>query len=135
MEFLTLSGRTRKVNVTPYLIDWDRKVSGPQKTVKDFLRPYWSHDSVMEEFRCPGSLLRVDLLNLSRGIMIEVSPTKVHATYNPFFHGSLSGYRDVIKRDLEKAHWGEINGYKVIEIVDADFPLTLAWFASQGVDL
>ncbi len=136
MQFTTLNGRPRDVPTAPYAVDWARKVSGPQKAVKDFLRPYWEHGVVLEEFRIPGSKLRVDLLRLdgARGVMVEVSPESSHS-FNAFFHGSLSGFKASLKRDISKARWAELNDLVYCEIVESDFPLTVAAFERQGVIL
>ena len=128
MNCIDLKGRVRRINHAHYLIDWDRKVSGPQKQVKDFLRPHWENDLVVEELRIPGSLLRIDLWNLSKSIMVEVSPVSVHTKYNPFFHGSLAAYRASIKRDLDKARFAEANKLTYIEIEDPSTQLTTEWF-------
>src|SRR4051812_518009 len=98
MLWLTPTGRQVDVSIAPHLIDWDYIVSKPQKAVKDFLRPYWTHKRVLEEFPVPGTKMRVDLLCLSPGpndtdgIVVEVSP-KQHDQFNKFFHGSLAGFR------------------------------------------
>lgn len=131
-----LKGRTCKMPTKPYLIDWDRAVSKPQKAVKDFLWPYWAHDIVLEELRVPHSLLRIDLMNASRGIVIEVSPTATHAIFSEFFHVSTAGWTASLKRDMDKEHWATIiNGFAFVEITDVDFPLTPEVFARQGVTL
>lgn len=136
MNVLNLRGRPAKLNVIKYRIDWDHEVSGPQKVVKDFLHPYWENDLVLEECRIPNSLLRIDLLNLSRSIVVEVSPPKVHATFNPFFHGSLAGYRASIGRDLDKVRFAELNKLTYVEIDDPSTQLNAAWFRdTHGVTL
>ncbi len=121
------------VNVIPYLVDWDRakEVSKPQGKVKQFLRPYWHSHVCLEEFRIPGSLLRVDLLNLTRHLSIEVSPSGSHS-YNPFFHKSRPRFGMTITRELDKAKWLEQNGFKLIEIFEDDFAkLSPEWFLSK----
>lgn len=136
MTILDPKGRPSRFSYKEYLVDWDRKVSGPQKATKDFLKQYWQHDIVLEEARCPRSLLRIDLWNVSRSIVVEVSPRAVHDKYNPFFHGSLAGFRSAIKRDMEKHHWCELNGLALATIKDGDFPLTAAFFQAQfGITL
>ncbi len=139
MVFKTLNGRERDISTKRFQIDWERKVSGPQKQVKDFLRPYWEHGIVFEELVIPaGKRMRVDLLRMDgrpRPIMVEVSPESSHS-YNAFFHGgSLNRFKDALKRDLAKQRWAEINGFDYVEITDTDFPLTEAAFARQGVIL
>jgi hypothetical protein len=122
MLFTDLRGRKRDIPLSRYLIDWDppREVSKPQAAVKAFLRPFWSHKQVVEEFRIPGSKLRLDLYCIPDNLVIEVSPEATHTKYNPFMHGSLSGYRGVMKRDLQKVEWCERNGLTLVTLVDED---------------
>ena len=136
MLFTTLNGRaTRDISITPYLIDWEHAVSKPQKAVKDFLRPYWRLDQVVEELRIPSSRYRVDLCNLSTSVMVEVSPAQHHG-FNPFFHGSVSGWQASLKRDIKKERWAALNGLTYIELDDADLAtLSVELFAERGVIL
>jgi hypothetical protein len=110
-------------------------VSSWQGATKAFLKPYWEHDIVVEELRVPATRWRVDLLNLNKGVMVEVSPESSHS-FNAFFHrGSLNRFKDALKRDLSKQRWAEVNGFSYIELTEADFPLTAEAFARQGVIL
>ena len=87
MKFYSIKGANLvNINITKYLIDWDYVVSKPQKKVKDFLFPFWKSKVVLEEFKLPSpSRSRVDLINLTDRIAIEVSPSGSHS-FNPFFH-------------------------------------------------
>lgn len=135
MVFLDLRGRERDIPVKRYRVDWDRKVSRPQKAAKDFLRPYWEHDIVLEEAPVVGTRSRIDLLNVNKAVMVEVSPESSHS-FNPFFHqGSLNRFKNALKRDLAKADYARINGFTLVELSDTDFPLTPEAFARQGVVL
>lgn len=138
MLFTTLNGRSQQdVKYRQYLIDWDHKVSGPQKAVKDFLRPYWEHKTVLEEMRIPGSKLRCDIVCLANpAAVIEVSPNQ-HFQYNAFLHGSLSGFKQSLKRDLQKEKWARLNGFAYVEITDEDLKagLSVGLFAERGVIL
>ena len=125
MIFKTLNGRDAYMSPTKYRIDWDRVVSGPQKRVKDFLKPYWKNDAVFEEARIPRSLLRIDLLNVSKGIVVEVSPMQ-HSAYHPFFHGSEEGFKQSLKRDLIKAQWAELNNLTYVELCEEDLAAGLS---------
>jgi hypothetical protein len=107
-------------NLKPYLIDWDRKVSGPQKKVKDFLYKYWKNDIICEEFLIKGSLLRLDLINFTKKIVIEVSPRALHVDYNKFMHGGRGGYLKKLQSDAKKLNWAEKNGFIFIELYDED---------------
>ncbi len=129
------SSRQVSLILSEYLIDWDHAVSKPQKAVKDFLRPYWEGRVITEELRIPGSLLRVDLMDWSRHIAVEVSPKGSHS-FNPFFHKNRVKFGAAMGRELGKAEWLEQNGFKLVEIFDEDIPnLSREWFAEQGVEL
>lgn len=121
MRFTKLKGRNLvNVNISKYVIDWDRAVSKPQKTVKDFFFTYWRNHIVLEEFRIPGCLFRIDLLDASTKTIVEISPDKVHLEFNKFMHGSRNGFLKKIKADCAKQEWGERNGFNYIELYDAD---------------
>ncbi len=119
MKFLTVQGKEKNVNIVPYLVDWTHKVSAPQKQVKDFLAPFWKADVILEEFMLPGSRLRADLLNISRHLLVEVSPAQ-HFEFNKHFHKNKVGYLNSIKRDYQKGQWAEANGFRLIEIIQED---------------
>lgn len=135
MLFKTINGRQVDIPTARYRVDWERIVSKPQKAVKDFLRPYWAHDIVFEEMRVPGSKMRIDLVNVNKGVVVEVSPESSHS-FNAFFHrGSLNRFKDALKRDLRKAEWARANEFAFVELNETDFPLTPAAFERQGVYL
>ena len=108
------------VNLAKYKIDWDHKVSGPQKKFSDFVYPFWKNHVILSELMIPGSRKRCDLVNITRGYVIEVSPESTHGTFNKFMHGSRAGYLKRIKADLDKQTWAESNGFKFVEVTDVD---------------
>ena len=129
MKFRCLNS-TQEVNVNtmPYLIDWDRVVSKPQKKVKDFLRPYWQGHVVLEEFRIPRTRMRVDLLSLTSHVAVEVSPAGSHS-FNEFFHKNRQNFRVAVGREFDKAAWLEQNGFTLVEVFDDDMDkLSRKWF-------
>jgi hypothetical protein len=121
MKLTTLRGNEKKsTKLTPYNIDWTgKKVSNPQQKTKDFLFPFFKHDHVLEEFVIPGSRLRIDLFNVSRKIIIEVSP-KQHFEYSSFLHGSRINFKDQVKRDDQKRLWAEKNELRFVELIEID---------------
>lgn len=107
------------VNTSKYSIDWEKSVSKPQKLVKDILSPYWAGHCVCEEFYIPSSKLRVDLINFTLGIVVEISPKGSHS-FNNFFHKNRPNFLAGAKRDIKKMEWVELNGFVYIEIDDQD---------------
>lgn len=141
MKIQDLSGRSHNLVLTDYLIDWNpkREVSKPQAAVKKFLYPYWRGHIVTEE--CPlktgkGRPMRGDLMNWTRRIAVEISPSSSHA-FNAFFHKSRLSFGAAVGRDLNKIAWFEKNGFTLIELGDEDLAdLTAKMFLEKhGVTL
>lgn len=118
MILLDLKGRKKNVHISKYKIDWSsQRASVPQYRTKQFLKEFWNGDSVCEEFVIPASRLRVDLINFSKMIAVEVSGQQ-HESFSKFFHKSRIGFIKSIKRDFQKIKWLELNNIKLIEIYD-----------------
>lgn len=117
MRLYNIYGKLAKKSVSKYFIDWDSKSrSIAQFNVKQFLKPYWAGQIVYEEFPVYGSLLKVDFLNATKKIAIEVNGPQ-HNTFNPFFHNnSRVDYLKGIKRDYQKRVWLEKNNFILMEI-------------------
>jgi very-short-patch-repair endonuclease len=121
MRLFNLSGRLISKNVSKYRIDWDaHSKSKLQFEVKQFLKEFWLNHIVYEEFPVYGSRMRVDFLNATRKIAVEVNGAQ-HASFNKFFHqNSRAKYLSSIRRDYEKYEWLMKNEYKFIEIEPQD---------------
>lgn len=117
MRLFDINGKLKSKNVSKYLIKWDAKSrSNIQFTVKQFLKKYWFGYVVYEEFPVYGTRMKVDILNASKKIAVEVNGFQ-HESFNKFFHSnSRTNYLKSIKRDFSKAKWLELNNYKLIEI-------------------
>jgi len=117
MRLFNIYGRLERRNVNKYLIKWDKPSrSNIQFEVKQFLKKYWRSCVVYEEFPVYGSRMRVDILNATRKIAVEVNGAQ-HSNYNKFFHAnSRINYLNSIKRDFKKLEWLEQNSYNLIEI-------------------
>lgn len=90
-----------------------------------------------EEFPVYGTLLKVDILNATRKIAIEVQGGQ-HGKYNKFFHkNSVANYIASFKRDNKKYNWLVSNGFEVVEIFEEEVAdLSLKFFKDKfGVDL
>ena len=112
-----IGGRLMNRNVSSYVIDWDKRSrSIVQYRVKQFLRPYWFTQIVFEEFPVFGTRLKVDILNATLKVAVEVNGNQ-HETYNPFFHrGNPANYLKGFQNDEKKFRWLKRNGYKLLEI-------------------
>jgi len=132
MKLYNVRGRLQNKNVSKYLIDWDGKCrSKIQLKVKQFLKEFWENHVVYEEFPVFGTRLKVDLVNITKRIAVEVQGQQ-HTTYNKFFHGSRTGYWKSIKRDVQKDNWLVSNDFHLIEVnYDEVDKLSKSFFEKQ----
>ena len=123
MKIKNIYGREVSINVAKYKIDWHKEISEPQKKVKDALFPYWAGHFVCEEFCIPSSRMRIDLINFTLGVIVEVSPKSSHK-FNSFFHNNRPKFLAAAKRDMQKAEWAANNGFEYVEITSEDLKST-----------
>jgi len=121
MRLLNVNGKFVNKNVRRYLVKWEAKSrSKLQYKFKSFFFPYWKNHIVYEEFPVYGSMLKIDLLNATKKIAIEIQGDQ-HESFNKFFHNnSRLKYLESIKRDVKKAKWIENNGFKLLELYEND---------------
>ena len=117
MKLYNIYGRVVNRNVFKYLIKWDSKSrSKIQEKTKLFLKDYWKNHVVYEEFPVYGSRMKVDLLNATKKIAVEVHRPQ-HTEFNKFFHNnSRLNFLKSIKRDVKKEEWLKLNKYTFVEI-------------------
>jgi hypothetical protein len=136
MVFKTLVGSQKRLSKPRrYLINWRTKSrSKIQFEAKKFLKTYWLHDVVFEEFPVAGTKMTLDFYNATHKIAVEVQGGQ-HLKYTPYFHGkSKSNFLGQIRRDHEKQKFCEINNMKLVEIYPDD-KLSVALFKTFGVVL
>ncbi len=123
MRLYSTAGRLVNKNVSRYLIDWDKKSrSKIQFKVKQFLKEHWENHIVYEEFPVYGTKLKVDILNATKKIAIEVNGRQ-HTSFNKFFHKTRINYLHSLKRDHKKLEWLKVNDFELIEIEEKEVPL------------
>lgn len=125
------------INIIKYRINWDKAPSKGQQQLQNFLRPIWGNQIVLAEMRVPSSLLRCDIVNVNKKIVLEYSPESHHDNFNPFFHKNRVNYKNSIIRQTKKQEWAEKNGFTFIEIYESDLPLLSREFFREkfGVEL
>jgi hypothetical protein len=121
MRLLNINGKLVNKNVRNYEIDWTAKSrSKLQFKFKQFFYAYWKNHIVYEEFPVYGSMLKVDLLNATKKIAVEIQGDQ-HESFNKFFHdNSRLKYLQSIKRDVKKEKWLEMNEFKFLELYESD---------------
>jgi len=116
MRLYNTYGKLVNKNVSQYLIDWDGKSrSKLQFNVKQFLKPFWSNMLCYEEFPAFGSLLKVDIVNLTLKIAVEIDGQQ-HNEMGWFHNNSPSKYLAAIKNDIKKDAWLEKNEFQLVRI-------------------
>ena len=138
MRLYNIYGKLVNKNVVKYKVDWDKPCrSKIQFNVKSCFKDYWSGHICYEEFPVFGSRLKVDLINFTRKIAVEVQGEQ-HNEFNKFFHNnSRDKYLESIQRDMKKIQWLEMNEFKVLEVTKEDLPeLSRKYiFDTFGVDI
>jgi len=122
MVFKTLFGSTKKVKAArKYIIKWDdNSKSKVQTSVKKYLKKYWFHDIVFEEFPLAGTRMTFDFYNATKNIVIEVQGRQ-HTKFVPFMHAnSKINYLKQLKRDEDKIKFCEINEINFFEYFDGE---------------
>ena len=129
MRLYNIHGKLVSKNVSKYLIKWDGKSrSNIQFKTKQFLKKHWSNQIVYEEFPVYGTRMKVDILNATKKIAIEVQGRQ-HTSFNKFFHSnSRLKYLQSIKRDYEKHQWLIKNKYFLVEIEEKEIDLLSSEF-------
>lgn len=124
MRLKSITGRLVNKNVNKYAIDWDNKSKSKlQFKFKKLLFPYWKNHIVYEEFPVYGTMLKVDFLNATKKIAIEIQGDQ-HESFNKFFHeNSRLKYLQSIKRDVKKENWLIENDFKFIELYEQDLKI------------
>ena len=135
MKFLDPLGKERNLKgAKKYLINWEEKSRSKfQKNIKDFLKDYWVHDIVFEEFRIVGTRLSLDFYNANKKIAVEVQGDQ-HIRYVKHFHKNRLKYLEQLKRDQKKLDFCEINDIKLVEIYSTDV-VTASLFKDQDIFL
>ena len=135
MRLYNIYGRQQYKNVEKYRVDWEAECrSKIQFKVKSFLKKYWENHIVYEEFPVYGTRLKVDLLNASNKIAVEVQG-KQHE-FNKHFHGnSRLKYLQSIKRDIKKSQWLEKNEFTLVEVMQDEVPLINEKFFLDKYDI
>ncbi len=121
MKLYNTAGKLVYKSVSKYRIKWEKKCrSNIQFEVKQFFEPYWANHICYEEFPVYGTRMKVDMINMTKRIAVEVQGAQ-HESFNKFFHGnSRANYLKSIKRDYHKAVWLENNNFKLLEITAED---------------
>lgn len=116
MRLLNLKGSLVNKNVSKYVIRWDgESKSQLQFRTKQFLKPFWLGCICYEEFPVYGSKMKVDILNATLKVAIEVNGPQ-HSRFHWFHNKNPAAYLSGFKRDMQKIEWLKKNGFQIVEI-------------------
>ncbi len=116
MRLFNVNGALVNKNVSKYSIDWNKKSrSIIQFKTKQFLKPFWMGCICYEEFPVFGTLLKVDILNATLKIAVEVNGPQ-HNEFHYFHNKNPNNYLKGYKNDVLKSNWLTKNGFTLIEI-------------------
>ena len=118
MKFKNIFGKEINKTINRFLIDWDKPCkSKVQFNVKKFFEHCWSTHVVVEEFPVFGTRMKCDLINFTKKIAVETHGLQ-HDKFVKHFHKTKTGFKNSVKRDLQKYQWLEMNGFRIIEIFE-----------------
>lgn len=120
MELFNIRGRKTYKNISKYRIKWTKPSRSQLQTkFKELLKKYWIGHKVYEEFPVYGSQQKVDFMNFTLNIAVEVNGEQ-HDKFVKHFHKNKNGFIDSLRRDRLKSEWLEANDFKLIELIESD---------------
>ena len=118
MKFKNIFGKEVNKTINRFLVDWNRPCkSKVQFNVKKFFQNCWHTHVVVEEFPVFGTRMKCDLINFTKKIAVETHGLQ-HDKFVKHFHKTKTGFKNSVKRDLQKYTWLEMNGFRIIEIFE-----------------
>lgn len=104
-----------------YAIDWDNDgASKLEIKFRDLIYPFWKNYIVLFQARIPGSLYRIDFINVNKRLAVEVDGSQ-HNEFNAFFYqNSRNHYKEALKKDLAKENWCEENSITLLRLYKED---------------
>lgn len=124
------SSKLITININKYKVDWDNSGASSLETrFRDLIRPFWAGSIILFQFRIPGSLMRIDFLNLNKKLAVEINGPQ-HDNFNKFFcNNSRAKYLSGIRSDSNKAKWCLDNDIKLLTLIEED----LDWFSEKYI--
>lgn len=122
MTFKGLDGRiyNKRINTAKYRRKKKSECkSKGQYELGKYLAKHFRGSTVLEEFPCYGTSLRLDFFIPSLKVAFEYDGPQ-HSEYNEFFHSSLAGFARTVKNDARKEEWCDINDILLFRISDLD---------------
>jgi hypothetical protein len=118
MKFKNIFGKDVNKTINKFLVDWEKPCkSKVQFNVKKFFEHCWNTHVVVEEFPVFGTRMKCDLINFTKKIAVETHGLQ-HDKFVKHFHKTKTGFKNSVKRDLQKYKWLEMNGFRIIEIFE-----------------
>lgn len=121
MKIKDLSGKIHTWNLHGYQVDLNdiRPRSSGHITCRTLLKKLFPLDLILEEPPVPGENLFLDFFLPGRKMIVEVQGAQ-HEQFVPFFHKTKAKFVQAQNRDKRKANWCEINGFRLVELLDTE---------------
>lgn len=109
------------LRISKYKIDWNKDGnSSLERRFRKLIFPYWEHYIVLFQLTIPGSKLKIDFLNCSKKIAVEINGPQ-HSHFNKYFHNnSPNVWLASMNRDDKKYRWCEQNKIQMLELEEED---------------
>lgn len=115
------SSKIVSINTSKYLIDWKNDGNSSfERRFRDLIYPFWRNQIILFQLTIPGSLLKLDFLNVNKRLLVEIDGCQ-HNTFNKHFHrGSRAIFLASLRRDNDKELWCEKNNITVLRLNEED---------------
>ena len=121
MKLINMSGRVVSVKINPadFPIRGTGSKSKIQTRVGEALQKRFKLQTILEEWTIPASRMSLDFFLPNIKVACEIQGEQ-HRKFSKFFHGSIQGFKEQLKRDSEKREWCKMNDIELIEIYEED---------------
>ena len=128
MKVIGLNGKTYNLNLNDYIVakNDERKRSAPHIQARELIRESFNGYTILEEVKLPGSrnpskksVLFLDFFIPNVNIAVEVHGVQ-HYCYSLFFHKTVAGFYESMRRDKLKKEWCDINNIELIVLDTRD---------------
>ena len=106
----------KEVNARKYVLTKEQRSLG-ENWMHGQLREIFPHTSILEQFPCFGTRLKLDFLILTAAYRLAFEfDGEQHSKYVPHFHKNKMGWAAQQLRDVRKTKWCEVNSIQMIRM-------------------
>ena len=86
-----------------------------QADVGSYIFKLLPNEVILEEFYIPIERLYLDFFIPRKMLAVEINGEQ-HEKFVPFFHGTMSNFKESVERDAKKKRWCELNNIRLISL-------------------